>query len=82
MRKLVRFALRSVWLCAELLLINADFAWLSLRHGGAPRLRARTQWLQRSCRRVLRVLAAVAPETVMFCQSWVAEPRWRYLFTG
>jgi len=57
MRKLVRFALRSVWLCAELLLINADFAWLSLRHGGAPPLRARTRWLQRSCRRVLHLLS-------------------------
>ena len=63
MRKLVRFALRSVWLCAELLLINADFAWLALRHSGSPPLRARTLWLQRSCRRMLRMLAAgIEPE--------------------
>ena len=58
MRKFVRLALRSVWLCAELLLFNVDFAWLTLRSGGSPPLRARTLWLQRSCRRVLRLLAA------------------------
>jgi 1-acyl-sn-glycerol-3-phosphate acyltransferase len=57
MRKFVRPALRSVWLCAELLLITADFAFLVLRDGGSPPLRARALWLQRSSRRVLRVLA-------------------------
>ena len=56
MRKFVRFALRSVWLCAELLIINADFALLALRHGGSPPLRARMLWLQRSSRRTLRVM--------------------------
>jgi 1-acyl-sn-glycerol-3-phosphate acyltransferase len=63
MRKFVRLALRSVWLCAELLLINADFAFLVLRNGGSPPLRARMLWLQRSCRRVLRVLAVAIEST-------------------
>jgi 1-acyl-sn-glycerol-3-phosphate acyltransferase len=58
MRKSVRLALRSVWLGAELLRITADFLWLALRHGGSLPLRARTLWLQRSSRRVLRILAA------------------------
>ena len=58
MRKFVRLALRSVWLCGQLLFITADFAWLALRHGGSPPLRARTVWLQRSSRRVLRLLEA------------------------
>lgn len=58
MRKFFRLALRSIWLCAELLLINADFALLALRHGGSPPLRVRMLWLQRSSRRVLRVLKA------------------------
>lgn len=58
MRKSVRLALRSAWLCAELLLITADFALLVLRHMSSPPLRARTIWLQRSSRRVLRLLAA------------------------
>jgi 1-acyl-sn-glycerol-3-phosphate acyltransferase len=57
MRKSIRLALRSVWLCAELLLITADFAFLALRHAGSPPLRARTLWLRRSSRRVLRILA-------------------------
>src|SRR6267143_693890 len=63
MRKFVRLALRSVWLCAELLLINADFVFLVLRHGGSPPLRARMLWLRRSCRRVLRVLAVAIEST-------------------
>src|SRR6185295_331633 len=58
MRRLVRLALRSVWLCGELLLITADFAWLALGHGGSPPQWARMLWLQRSSRRVLRLLAA------------------------
>src|SRR5688572_27088565 len=58
MRKSGRLALRSVWLCGELLLITADFVLLAARHGGSPPLQARTLWLQRSSRRVLRVLAA------------------------
>ncbi len=58
MRKFVRLALRSVWLCGQLLFITADFTWLALRHGGSAPLRARALWLQRSSRRVLRILAA------------------------
>src|ERR1041385_8317116 len=56
MRKFLRLALRAIWLGAEFLLIDADFALLALRHGGSPPLRARMLWLQRSCRRVLRGL--------------------------
>jgi 1-acyl-sn-glycerol-3-phosphate acyltransferase len=58
MRRFNRLALRSVWLCGRLLCITADFVWVALRHGGSPPLGARTVWLQRSSRRVLRVLEA------------------------
>jgi len=34
-----------------------DFALSTLRHGGSLPLRERTLWLQRSCRRLLRVLS-------------------------
>ena len=42
---------------AKLLWISGDFVWLAVRSGGAPSLRDRTIWLQRSSRSMLRLLA-------------------------
>jgi 1-acyl-sn-glycerol-3-phosphate acyltransferase len=58
----VRLAVQLIRLVAKLLWIAIDFAWLALRSGGSPSLRARTIWLQRSSKRMLHLLA-VAVET-------------------
>lgn len=57
MPPLARLALRLVWMVAKLLWIAGDFAWLAVCSGGSPSLQARTIWLQRSSRRMLKLLA-------------------------
>jgi 1-acyl-sn-glycerol-3-phosphate acyltransferase len=57
MPNFVRLAFQLVWLVAKLLLIAGDFVWLAARSGGSPSLRDRTIWLQRSSKRMLRLLA-------------------------
>jgi len=50
-----RIAARSAWLAGELGLALARFATLIAAHAGSPDRAARARWLQRACRRTLRV---------------------------
>lgn len=65
----LRFAFRAVWFSAELFGFLCDFAWRSLKHGGALTQSERSRWLQRSARRSLKIFsvktvsAGAPPET-------------------
>jgi lyso-ornithine lipid O-acyltransferase len=51
----LRIAARLLWLAGEVVLAAATFAALIARQGAIPDRTARTLWLQRVCRRSLRV---------------------------
>jgi len=52
-----RTTVRLLWLTGELLLALVSFAALALRHAGIPDRELRACWLQRVCRRLLRVFS-------------------------
>ncbi len=53
--RILRLGFRSLWFAGVLLFVTGDFVVRTLRHGGGLPLPERTRWLQRSCRRALRV---------------------------
>lgn len=57
MRKLFRLVARSLWLLATLTVTGVDFFLVAAAHRFKPSLTARTHFLQRNARRVLRVFA-------------------------
>src|SRR6266498_1463926 len=52
----VRVCVRLLWLAGEILLALLDFVVNVIFRPKIPLLRARAQWLQQACRRILRVL--------------------------
>ena len=53
--RVLRIAFRLIWLAAEGVLGFATFAALLVVHGGRPNRVVRARWLQRTCRRALRI---------------------------
>jgi len=53
--RILRLGFRSLWFAGVLLFVTGDFVVRTLHHGGGLPLPERTRWLQRSCRRALRV---------------------------
>jgi 1-acyl-sn-glycerol-3-phosphate acyltransferase len=56
--KLLRFLVSSIWLVGTLLLATVDLFVVALRHGFHPSSHARSLWLQRNSRRVVKVIVA------------------------
>jgi 1-acyl-sn-glycerol-3-phosphate acyltransferase len=56
--KLLRLTIRGLWLITTLLFAAVDLLAVSLRYGWQTSSPARTRWLQRNSRRVIRVFVA------------------------
>lgn len=56
--KLLRFLATSIWFVGTLLFAALDLFFVALRHGFHPSSHARSLWLQRNSRRVVKVIVA------------------------